>query len=89
MPSLLSDELFEIIGSRDKLTFFQQFLWEIDELECQWKSLVSSRKGLQHMAVDWDESITAEDLKHVADFAGKYTTQCITQLRYMAPTTVG
>ena len=38
-----------------KLTFFQQFLWEVDELECQWSSLVASRPTLKHTAIDWDK----------------------------------
>lgn len=34
-----------------RLSYFQQFLWEADELECQWQSIIASNPKLQTLEV--------------------------------------
>eukprot|EP00039_Didymoeca_costata_P005760 m.84360 g.84360 ORF g.84360 m.84360 type:complete len:410 (-) comp12962_c0_seq2:829-2058(-) len=55
-----------------QLTFFQQFLWEIDELECQWQKFLLARAELDlpvdYLDVDWDTEITTKHIASIADF---------------------
>ena len=52
-------------------TAFQRFLWEIDELECRWMALLKARPGLAHIAVDWDQRLTAASVERIATFVTK------------------
>lgn len=51
-----------------RLTVFQQFLWEVDEVECQWQSLLASRPELQYIDIDWEDEVTAQHLRSIATF---------------------
>ena len=52
------------------LTLFQQYLWFVDELECQWQALVHNEPGIVRTDLNWDKSISGEQLLMVAKFSG-------------------
>lgn len=52
------------------LTLFQQYLWFVDELECQWQALVYNEPGITRVDLNWDKSISGEQLLMVAKFSG-------------------
>jgi hypothetical protein len=53
------------------MSVFQQFLWFVDELECQWQSFLSSSPDeVVVTELNWDKAITGADLLMVAKFAG-------------------
>ena len=52
------------------LNTFQQYLWAVDEVECQWQALLRSRPHISRIEVNWDSVIEPEVVKRVADFIG-------------------
>jgi hypothetical protein len=51
-------------------TPFQRFLWEVDELECQWQMLLKHHPGLSYVEVDWQDKLSPSNLQTIARFIG-------------------
>eukprot|EP00043_Microstomoeca_roanoka_P013926 m.137022 g.137022 ORF g.137022 m.137022 type:complete len:396 (-) comp15883_c3_seq1:169-1356(-) len=52
----------------NQLNEFQQYLWAVDEVECQWQALLRSRPGVEYMELNWTIAITAKDMVRLAEF---------------------
>jgi hypothetical protein len=53
------------------LSVFQQYLWFVDELECQWQAfLASAPADTIFTEINWDKAITGADLLKVAKISG-------------------
>ena len=57
----------------ERLSVYQQFLWFVDELECQWQAVRRERPGLIVDELNWDRKIGPDHLLQVASFAGMDT----------------
>ncbi|EGD77298.1 hypothetical protein PTSG_08392 [Salpingoeca rosetta] len=54
----------------NSLNSFQQYLWSVDEVECQWQALLQSRPHLQHMEINWSGTIEPSTMQTLASFLG-------------------
>lgn len=53
-----------------RMTPFMRFLWEVDELECIWKTVLEQTPSLKTIEVNWSDKITTADLGEIAAFLG-------------------
>ena len=53
----------------EQLSVYQQFLWFVDELECQWHAVLKDRPNLIVTDLNWDHKIGPEHLMQVSVFA--------------------
>jgi len=53
-----------------RMTPFQKFLWEVDELECVWRSFLQRGPPLRTIDVNWTQAIGTAELSRIAAFVG-------------------
>eukprot|EP01147_Barroeca_monosierra_P002813 gene2813-5656_t len=54
----------------NQLNTFQQYLWAVDEVECQWQSLMNARPEIEYMELNWKDSLPTSAMQQLANFIG-------------------
>jgi len=69
-----------------RLNPFQKFLWEVDEIECQWQKLVNDASPrFRTLEVNWTDSFAREDLLKIALFINVTTPEAAAAVASTAP----